>query len=101
MQFSELKPGDFLYYKNGPDITKKVIIKDITIAGLLNKKITYYFIKPELVDSVREDAGRMAALPTRTVIVPSNVDLCMVMFGEPLLFSTHPDIIEKFVNKSK
>jgi hypothetical protein len=43
----------------------------------------------------------MAALPTRTVIVPSNADLCMVMFGQPLLFSTHPDIIENFEKQSQ
>lgn len=96
MQFSELKPGDFLYYKNGPDEIKKLIIKDIAIAGLLNRKITYYFMKPELVDSVREDAGRMAALPTRTVIVPSKEELCMVMFGQLLLFATDSSIIEQF-----
>ena len=101
MQFLELKAGDFLYYKNGPDIIKKVIIKNITVVGLQNRKIEYYFMKPELVDTVREDTSRMAALPTRTVIVPSNTDLCMVMFGQPLLFSTHSDIIEKFVNESK
>lgn len=101
MQFSELKVGDFLYYKNGPDITKKLIIKGITPAGLKNRKIEYYFMKPELVATIKEDEDKMAELPTRTVIVPSNTDLCMVMFGQPLLFSTHSDIIEKFVNQSK
>jgi len=98
--FKEIKPGDEIYYINGAQpAVKTLIVKENNLFTYTQRKITYYFIKKELLDLVKDDAEKMKEIPTRDLIVETEKSFCMTLNVEPLLIATTPEELEKFVKK--
>ena len=96
--FREIKPGDEIHYINGaPPVIKSLIVKENKLLSPTQRKITYYFMKRELLDLVKEDVEKMKEIPTRDLIVESEKSFCVTLNGQPLLIATTPEELDKFV----
>lgn len=96
--FKEIMPNDEIYYINGaPPEIKTLIVKANTVFTYTQRRITYYFMKKELLDLVKDDVEKMKEIPTRDLIVETEKSFCMTLNTEPLLIATTPEELHKFV----